>query len=89
MKNEETMKPALAYISRRAKQRFALASAGPNEARIAFDLAASLGSALATHFYATIVLRRAVPVDYRLEALAVFFPAINALAGMYSGLRRS
>jgi nucleoside-diphosphate-sugar epimerase len=77
------------YLARRAHQRFSLASVGPNEARIAFDVAASIGSALATHLYIAVVLRGAVRVDYRLEMLAIVFPLVNAVAGMYSRFRRS
>jgi nucleoside-diphosphate-sugar epimerase len=79
----------VSYLSRRAKQRFALASIGPNEARIVFDLAASGGAALEAHFYAAIVLRKAVLVDWRLEILAMAFVGVNAVLGMYSRLRRS
>lgn len=85
----QPMKTLSIYLARLAHQRVSLTSIGPNEARIAFDLAASVGSALVTHVYAAIVLRGAVPVDYRLEILAVIFPIVNAFAGMYSRLRRS
>lgn len=77
------------YIARRAKQPIRLTSIGPNEARIAFDLAASLGGAFATHLYAAIVLRGAIRADYRLELLAVAFPIVNAVVGVYSRLRTS
>ena len=83
------MRILFTYLSRRAKQGFALTTIGPNEARIAFDLVASVGSALATCFYAVVILRGAVRVDYRLGILAIVFPIVNALAGMYSRLRRS
>src|SRR5436309_2370301 len=83
------MNKLFTYISRRAKQGLTVGSFGPNEARIAFDLVSSIGSALATQFYASVVLHGVLAVDYRLGVVAIAFPAVNAAVGIYSRFRRS
>lgn len=78
------------YLRRRTKQRFALTSVGPNEARIAFDLlAAGLGAAGAQLYYILFVPGSSILPNWRLALLPLAFLVFNSLFGLYSRLRRS
>ncbi len=76
------------YITRRRREPLAIGSIGPNEARVLFDLGAAFGAAVFTHIF----LKFSFPTEISssgLLLLAPLFPAINALLGIYSRLRRS
>jgi nucleoside-diphosphate-sugar epimerase len=77
------------YLSRRLSHGFKVHPLGPNEARLLFDLAVAFGAAVASHLYVALVLKGAIPVDYRLYLLVPAFPAANTLFGLYSRLRQS
>lgn len=84
------MKILFSYLRRRTKQRFALVSLGPNEARIVFDfLAAGLGVVGAQLYYLLFVPGSSFFSNWRLALLPPAFLIFNALFGLYSRLRRS
>lgn len=82
------MKEALNYLRVRASRGFSLDSFGPNESRIAFDLAAGCGALVfAAIFEAAFLPGRPITRFLPLLPLPLAFVLLNAAFGIYSGKR--
>jgi nucleoside-diphosphate-sugar epimerase len=76
-------------ISSRAARGRSLASLGPNEARLLFDLATGIGALLAVLAFLSLFSEVAGAGALLLVVLPPLFLAVNAIAGLYTRFKRA